>query len=186
MKRILSGGILAALAALVMSAAPAAAQAQVKVGFVSSQRILGEAQAVAAAQQVLERELPGLRAPLDTLEQRITAAQQQLQQQGATLSAAVREQRQQELQQQFARYQQQTQAAQQRAQQREQELLAPVLRQINEAIEAVRREAGYSYIVDTTQAGIVAVDPAIDITDRVIQRLGGRAPNAPAPARPQP
>src|SRR5688572_27544100 len=110
MKRILSGGVLAALAALVMSAAPAAAQ--VKVGFVSSQRILGEAQAVAAAQQVLERELPGLRAPLDTLEQRITAAQQQLQQQGATLSAQAREQRQQELQQQFAQYQQRTQAAQ--------------------------------------------------------------------------
>jgi outer membrane protein len=178
MKRILSVGLASLVAMLVWAAAPAAAQ-QVKVGFVSSQRILGEAQAVATVQQTLERELPGLRAPLDTLEQRITAAQQQFQQQQATLSQQAREQRQQEIQQQFAQYQQRSQQAQAQAQAREQQLLAPVLRQINDAIEAVRREGGFSYIIDTTQAGIVAVDPTLDITDRVIQRLGGRAPTAP-------
>ena len=178
MKRFLSVTFVGALAALVFGAAPAAAQ-QMKVGFVNSQRVLAATPALQQVQQTLERELPGLRAPLDTLEQRLQQAQQQLQQQGATLSQQAREQRQTEIQQQYQQYQQRAAAAQQQAQRREAELVAPVMRQINDAVEAVRREGAFSYIVDSSEAGIVAVDPALDITDRVIQRLGGNPAAAP-------
>lgn len=178
MKRILSSAFLGAVAALVLGAAPAAAQ-QLKIGFVNSQRVLAEAPAVQQVQQTLQRELTGLRAPLDTLERQLEAGQQQLQQQGATLSEQARQQRQTQLQQQFAQYQQRAQAAQQQAQRREQELLQPVMRTINDAVEAVRREGGFSFIVDASAGGIVAVDPALDITDQVLRRLGGGAPAGP-------
>ena len=180
MKRILSSAVLGALAALVMGAAPAAAQ--VKVGFVNSQRILAEAPGVQQVQQTLQRELTGLQAPLDTLEQQLQAGQTQLQQQGGTLSEAARQQRQQQLQQQFAQYQQRAQAAQQQAQRRESELLQPVMRAINDAIEAERRAGAYTYVMDSSAGGIVAVDPSVDLTDRVLARLrGGAAPAAPRP-----
>jgi outer membrane protein len=181
MKRFLSVSFAGALAALVVAAAPAAAQQQ-RIGFVNSQRILAEAPGLQQVQQTLERELPGLRAPLDSLEQRLQAQQTQLQQQSATLSEQVRTQRQTELQQQFAAYQQRAQQLQQQAQRREAELVQPVMQAINNAIEAERRAGNYSYIMDASGNGIVAVDPALDMTERVLARLRGGAPAAaPAP-----
>lgn len=184
MKRILSAGVLGAVAALVMGAAPAAAQ--IKIGFVNSQKILAEAPGVQQVQQTLQAEMARLRAPLDSMEQRLNAANTAFQQQQATLTPAAREQRQNELQQQFAAYQARGQQLQEQAQQRQQQLVQPVMTQINAAIEALRREGGFTLIVDSSQGGIVTVDPALDLTDRVLQRMrGGAAPAAP-PAAPRP
>ncbi|HEU4456863.1 MAG TPA: OmpH family outer membrane protein [Longimicrobium sp.] len=180
MKRFLSVSVAGAVAALAVAVVPAAAQQ--RVGFVNSQRILAEAPGLQQVQQTLQRELPGLRAPLDSLEQRLTAGQQQLQQQSATLSEQVRTQRQNELQQQYQAYQQRAQALQQQAQRREAELVQPVMTAINAAIEAERRAANYDYIMDSSGNGIVAVNPALDLTERVLARLRGGAPAAaPAP-----
>lgn len=187
MKRILSVGVLGAAAALVIGAAPAAAQ-QIKMGFVNSQRILAEAPGVQQVQQTLQAEMTRLRAPLDSMEQRLNAANTAFQQQQATLTPQAREQRQTELQQQFAAYQQRGQQLQEQAQQRQQQLVAPVMQQINTAIEALRREGAFTLIVDSSQGGIVTVDPALDLTERVLQRLrgGAAAPPAAPPAAPRP
>ena len=185
MKRILSVGVLGAVAALVLGAAPAAAQ--IKIGFVNSQRILAEAPGVQQVQQTLQAEMARLRAPLDSMEQRLNAANTAFQQQQATLTPQAREQRQSELQQQFAAYQQRGQQLQEQAQQRQQQLVAPVMQQINTAIEALRREGAFTMIVDSSQGGIVTVDPTLDLTDRVLQRMrGGAAAPPAAPAAPRP
>jgi len=183
MKRILSAGVLGAVAALVLGAAPAAAQG-IKIGFVNSARILNESRGVQAANQTFQGEMARLRAPLDSMEQRLNAANTAFQQQQATLTPAAREQRQNELQQQYQAYQQRGQQLQEQAQQRQQQLIAPVMQQINQAIEALRREGAFTMIVDSSQGGIVTVDPALDLTDRVLQRLGGAAPAAPPSAPP--
>ena len=182
MKRILSVGVLGAVAALVLGAAPAAAQ--IKIGFVNSQKILAEAPGVQQVQQTLQAEMTRLRAPLDSMEQRLNAANTAFQQQQATLTPQAREQRQSELQQQFAAYQARGQQLQEQAQQRQQQLVQPIMNQINTAIEALRREGAFSMIVDSSQGGIVTVDPALDLTDRVLQRLRGGAAAPPAAPRP--
>jgi len=186
MKRFLSVGVLGAVAALVLGAAPAAAQ--IKIGFVNSQKILAEAPGVQQVQQTLQAEMTRLRAPLDSMEQRLNAANSAFQQQQATLTPAAREARQSELQQQFAAYQARGQQLQEQAQQRQQQLVQPVMTQINAAIEALRREGGFTMIVDSSQGGIVTVDPALDLTDRVLQRMrgGAAAPPAAPPAAPRP
>ncbi|HEX6745940.1 MAG TPA: OmpH family outer membrane protein [Longimicrobium sp.] len=188
MKRILSAGVMGAAMALVLGAAPAAAQAGLKIGFVNSQRILAETPALQQAQQTLQGELGRLRAPLDSLEQSLGAQQQQFQQQSATLSQQARDQRQQQLQQQFAAYQQRAQQAQEQAAQRQQQLVAPIMNQIRQSIETLRREGGFTMIIDSSQDAIIVVDPSLDLTDRVLQRLrgGAAAPPAAPPAAPRP
>ena len=187
MKRILSAGVLGVLGALFLGAAPAAAQG-IKIGFVNSQKILAEAPGVQQVQQTLQAEMTRLRAPLDSMEQRLNAANTAFQQQQATLTPAAREQRQNELQQQFAAYQARGQQLQEQAQRRQQQLVQPVMQQINTAIEALRREGNFTMIVDSSQGGIVVVDPALDLTDRVLQRMrgGAAAPPAAPPAAPRP
>lgn len=183
MKRILSAGVLGVLGALFLGAAPAAAQG-IKIGFVNSQKILAEAPGVQQVQQTLQAEMTRMRAPLDSMEQRLNAANTAFQQQQATLTPAAREQRQNELQQQFAAYQARGQQLQEQAQRRQQQLVQPVMQQINTAIEALRREGNFTMIVDSSQGGIVVVDPALDLTDRVLQRMRGGAAAPPAAPRP--
>jgi outer membrane protein len=172
----------AAIAAIVLATGVSGASAQQKVGFVNTQRVLAQTPAVATVQQTLEREFAATRAGIDSMETRLQAGQQQLQQQASTLSEAVRQQRTQELQALYAQYQQRGQQAQQAVQQREGQLMQPVLRTVNEAIEAERRAGAFSYLLDAGSNLIVAIDPALDITDKVITRLGGSTtPAAPRP-----
>jgi outer membrane protein len=169
MKRIFSfvfAGVLAALAA-------PPAQAQLKIGYVNSQRILAETPAFADVRATLEREFTPLRAEIDSLEARLGRADQEFQAQAGTLTEAARQQRQQTLQQQLAAYQQRGQQIQQQLQTREQELVAPVMVRIRGILEEVRRAGNYSFIIDPPDGMVVAVDPALDVTADVIRRLGG-------------
>lgn len=185
MKRILSFAFAGALA-LAATAAPA--QAQLKMGYINSQRVLAETPAFAGVRTTLEREFATQRAEIDSLEARLGRADQALRSE-AGLTDAVRQQRQQALQQQFAAYQQRAQQIQQQVQSREQELVRPVMERIRGVLEEVRAAGGFSFIMDPPEGVIVAVDPALDVTDQVVRRLGGTpAPAgaaAPAPAGPR-
>ncbi|HEY0017031.1 MAG TPA: OmpH family outer membrane protein [Longimicrobium sp.] len=170
MKRIVSfvfAGVMAAVAAV-----PAQAQ-QLKIGYVNSQRILAQTPAFADVRATLEREFTPLRAEIDSLEARLGRADEEFRAQAGTLTEAARTQRQQALQQQLAQYQQRGQAIQQQLQQREQQLVAPVMERIRGIMEEVRRAGNYSFIMDPPEGLVVAVDPALDVTDDVIRRLGG-------------
>jgi outer membrane protein len=179
MKRFLFVG--AALSA-VMFAAPTAAGAQARgaqpaaapaarLAFINSQRILAEAPGARDAQQTFEREMQRHRIEVDSLEQGLEQAQQDFQRQQATLSPQVRQQRQQEMQQQFAVYQQRVAELEQAAQRRQSELVEPVMRQITDTIEQIRREGNYAMIFDASAGGLITADPAFDLTQRVIERL---------------
>jgi outer membrane protein len=169
MKRILSF----AIAAVVSMAAAAPAQAQFKMGYVNSDRVLAETPAFADVRATLEREFSPLRAEIDTLEARLGRADTEFRAQAPTLTEAVRTQRQQTMQQQFAQYQARAQQIQQQVQSREQELVRPVMERIRGVLEQVRAAGGYSFIMDPPEGVIVAVDPALDVTDQVIRALGG-------------
>ena len=170
MKRILSFAFVLAAAAL--AAAPVQAQG-LKIGYVNSQRIIAETPAFADVRATLEREFTPLRAELDSLEARLSRGDEELRAQQGTLTDAARQARTTALQQQLAAYQQRGQQIQQQVQAREQELVAPVMQRIRGVLEEVRAAGGYSFIMDPPDGVVVAVDPAIDVTDAVIRRLGG-------------
>lgn len=209
MKRSLSAGLALAAGLILAAAAPAAAQtATPNLGYINSQKILAEAPGAVQARNQLQSELaPAVDSlkPIETqleqlqgeLETMLAEGQrfaQDLERQQATLSADVRQQREQELQQRrevfagrqaeyqqiLANYQERRTAVQQRAQQREEELMAPVMRRITEVLEQVRTEGNYVMIFDVAGGTmLVAADPSLDLSDRVLERLGA----APAPGR---
>jgi len=64
---------------------------------------------------------------------------------------------------------------QERAAKRQGELMAPLNTRIRAIIDGIRAEENYAMILDVDAPGtlIVAMDPALNITPRVIQRLKG-------------
>src|SRR5207302_9000024 len=77
------------------------------------------------------------------------------------------------LQQLQQKFEQPSNDLQHRAQQREQELLQPIQARVNAVIQGLRAEGNYALIFDADAPGsnIVAADPALDITSKVLERL---------------
>lgn len=163
--------VLAVTAGVVcLDAAPAEAQAA-RFGYLNSQRILAQAPGAAEAQRQFEADMGRFRTQVDSLGRALERAQQDFERQQTTLSADVRQQRQQSLQQQFAAYQQRVGELEETAQRRQQELVSPIMRRVTEVIEQIRAEGGYAMIFDASAGSLITADPALDLTEQVLQRL---------------
>jgi outer membrane protein len=184
MKRILAGGLIA-LSALSLGAG--AARAQTKIGYVNTQRLLAEAPAAQSAQRAFEADMVRYRTQIDSIEKAFDTQRQAFESAQATMTAAVKQQRATDLQTRYTAAQQRVAAIQETAQRRQGELVGPVMKRINDIIEALRREQSLGLVLDASSSGILSADPALDLTDTVLARLRTAAPAAgtattPAPA----
>ena len=184
-----------ALASLTASAALAQTQGPANPGpaipgvcVYFNQRVLAQStvgQAVQTRMEQLAQEVQGELQPYATA---IQTEAQALQQGAATIPADQMNQRRQQLQTRI-------QEAQQLEATRENELrytLAEQRRKISEAIEpllvAVYQEKGCGIMID--RESVFIMNPAMDVTDTVIQRLNAQLPTLsfnrmPVPAQPQ-
>jgi len=164
--------VLVCLAAL--AAAPSVVSAQgVKLAFINSREILQKTPGYAAAESTYLKEVDGFRTELQKLQTSLDSAVQAFDQQSIALSPAARQTKQRDLQAMQTRLEQRNTELQDRARQREQDLLAPIQARVNSVIQGLRAELNYSMILDADAPGglIVAVDPAFNITAKVLQRL---------------
>ena len=60
---------------------------------------------------------------------------------------------------------------QQKLLEKEQELLQPILDRVNNAIQSVAEEKGYTYIFDLSSGAILYADEAADVSAEVKARL---------------
>jgi len=153
------------------TAVPAAGQQPLRIAFVDSQAILSQAPGAAEAQQEFERQMDRFSEEIETMGRAIDQLVQEYQAQQATLLPNVRQAREDEIRQRDARYEQRLAEMEQEAAMTRQRLIEPILMQISDAIEALRVADGYAIIFDLTGQSIVAADPALDLTDRVVARL---------------
>ncbi|HEX9217246.1 MAG TPA: OmpH family outer membrane protein [Gemmatimonadales bacterium] len=155
------------------STAGAAAAPVAKIAFISSQEILRKTPGYAAAESTYRKELAASQTEVQRLQQQLDSAVQALDQASIALSPAARQAKQKDLQAMQQRMEQRGTELQNRLQQREQELLGPLRARINSVLQGIRAEMNYSLILDADAGGgfIAALDPALNITPRVLQRL---------------
>ena len=175
-----------ALLFLTVAAAGASAQGQ-KIGFIRSSVLLDQAPGREAAQAQFEKDTQGYQAEMKRMSDSLDAMVAAFQKSQASMTASARETRQKELQAKNTEYQRRSADLQQKAQQRQGELVGPILDKVKSAIEDVRVEGGYSFILNADEGSpIVAMDKNLDLTEKVLAKLraGGTAtkPAAPAPA----
>ena len=161
--------------------APAVAQAQqtttLKLAYVDSDTLVrlapGYDEAASAFDQVTD-------AWRDSLEQKRTQLQslfEDYKRQEAVLSPELKAERQEamlQLEQETQRYFQTKFGPQGEAAVKQAELMQPIIERVNVAIDQVRQDGGYSLIFDLNDGALVAGDPALNITEQVVQRLRGQ------------
>lgn len=146
-------------------------QSEINLAYIDSNAIIAQTPGAAEAQATFEREMARwqteVQALADSLQQMITAYEQQQ----IMLSPDKRQERQQAIQRKRLEYQQRTLDLQQVAQRRQQELVQPIYDQISQVLATVRDENDYTMIFDAAAPGLIAADTMLDITPIVIERL---------------
>ncbi|HVE79557.1 MAG TPA: OmpH family outer membrane protein [Gemmatimonadaceae bacterium] len=177
---------LAVLATGALAPADAAAQASgnLRIAYLRSQEIMASAPGRANAEAQFEREMSTYRTQVQRMGDSLNALMADYEKQSAVLSPAAKEGKEKELRAKQEDYQNRVRQMEQQAAQRQGELVQPLIAQIQQIIEAVRKEDGYALVFDATSQGgaLVAADSSLDITQKVIARLKAAPPVATRPA----
>jgi outer membrane protein len=153
------------LASLLMSA-PALAQ-EFRIGFVSTDRILRDANAAKAAQAKLEQDFSRREKELNDMGDALKAASERLERDAPTLSDSQRAARQKALVEQDRDFQRKRREFQEDLNARKNEELQQVIERANRVIRQVAEQEKYDLVIQEA----VYINPKHDITDKVIRAL---------------
>lgn len=153
---------------------------ELKIGYVDPQTILERMPEMKAVQQRIINFTEKKSNELRTKEAELNTAIEVYRQKESAISESAKKAEQEKLQQQSMELSQAEQTAQQEIAQRRNELLGPLLDQIDEAISAVAKKNGLGYVLNTmTNSGDLIILYAsddfrskYDITSQVMDELG--------------
>jgi len=147
----------------------------IRLGYINSQAILQQTPGAQETQNQIQQEMQGFQAQVQQMAEELDQMMQQYDQQQLTMSAETKQRREQEILDKRQEYEAAAQRIEQQAQARRQELIQPIMDRINDVIETLRAEGNFAFIFDVAAGSIIAADPALDVTDQVVQRLQAMA-----------
>jgi outer membrane protein len=151
-------------------ALPAAAQADSKIGFVNTQRILREAAPAVRAQKKIEAEFSKRDQEMARMAADLKKLQDELERQGVTMAEGQRRTKEREFGDMNREFQRRQREFREDLNQRRNEELAQVVEQANRVIRQIAEQEKFDIIFQDA----VYASPRIDITDRVIKALDGK------------
>ncbi|MFN4103533.1 MAG: OmpH family outer membrane protein [Tepidimonas sp.] len=155
------------LAAAVAAASTVALAQDLKIGFVSTERILRDSNAAKAAQTRLEQEFSRREREIDALGNQLRQATEKLEKDAPTLSESQRATRQRQLAELDRDFQRRRREFQEDLAQRRNEELQQVIERANRVIKQIAEAEKYDLILQEA----VYIAPRHDITDKVISGL---------------
>jgi len=158
-----------ALGALVTTSGVMAAE--LKVGFLNTERVLRESAPAVRAQKKLEREFEKRAADLAKMQKQIGDLQAALDRDGATMAEGERNNKVRELSNLQRDFQRNDRSLREDVNQRKNEELASLQERANKIIQQIAESEKFDLIL---QEPIVWASPRIDLTDRIIKLLADK------------
>lgn len=148
------------------------ANAQMKIAYVNSSEIVESMPESAKVKSNLESYYNELQSQLQTMLTEYSSKVQDYEANQATLSNLVKQSKEKEIVDMENRIQQFRANAEEEMVKKQEELLKPVLEKVQNAINAVGKEKGYTYIIDNAAGTIIYMGAdAIDATKDVKAKL---------------
>ena len=148
--------------------------AQIKIGYIDSQKILSSYAPAIDAEKQLETENNKWSEQLKQMEADFQVQKEKLEQQSLLLSDEKKREKQQELQKlAFDAQQLQNEKWGEQGEYfkvREQ-LLKPIIDNINAAINEISKDEGYDFVFDTVAGNLLYAEDKYDLTDKVLEEL---------------
>ena len=150
------------------------ARADIKVGFIDSDRIFADYPKTREAQDSFNREVQELSKSAREKKTEIDDLQRKLDQQGPMLSDAKRDEQNRDLQRKISDYESFVQTnwgPGGRISKLNEEFLKPIVDRVHAIVADIGNQEGYSLILDAADGNIIFGDRALDLTDRVLTAL---------------
>lgn len=147
--------------------------AELKIGFINSEKILLEYQGAKEASDKLNKEMAKYEQEATERQKRIQEMKDQLEKQSLLLSAERKKELEAKMQQEYIEYQkflQEKFGQQGDVAKKNMELLNPIIKKVNKILDKIAEKENYDFIFDT-KGGVVYAKPAYDLTDKVLQAL---------------
>jgi len=163
------------LAALLLALPGVGFAADLKIGFIDSERIFSEYAGTQEAQKSFNREVQELTKTAREKKTEIDDLQRKLDSQGPMLSEAKRDEQNQVLQKKIADYDafvQKNWGPQGQVSKLNESFLKPIVDRVHKIVTTFGTDEGYSIILDAADGNIIFGDKSLDLTDRVLQQLG--------------
>lgn len=151
-----------------------AQSADLKIGYIDSERIFRSYQGTSDAQTKLDQEVAEWEKKAEEMKKEVEDLQQELEAQSLLLSEEKKREKEQTLQTKYAEYQQFVTSIwgpQGEAVKRNEELTKPIIEKIDAILKTIGEEDNYTFIFDAVGGGLVYAKPTFDLTDRVIEEL---------------
>ncbi|MEP7256752.1 MAG: OmpH family outer membrane protein [Flavitalea sp.] len=162
--------------------------AQSKIGFISTEELISIMPETQKADSNLQQYRGALIQNAQDKQSALEGSIEKFNKDSATMSSSVKDVKRSELQKMLQDLQSEDQRIQQQLQARQQELIGPINKKAFDAIQAVAKESGYTYVFEKN--ALLVAPPAEDILQLVAKKLNVKIPaqkGAPAaPARPAP
>jgi outer membrane protein len=168
------GRLKAAVLMLFAAAAVSTVSAQLKIGYVNSERIFTQFEGTRAAQETFNREVARWEQEASQRARAITELRGHLEAQSLLLSADRKKVLEDSLRQMIVtheRFLQEKFGQRGQVLTRNEELTRPILEKMQRIIDRIAREENYDFIFDWRSGGLVFAKPAYDLTDRVLAQL---------------
>jgi len=162
------------LAGVLLAVFAQTAAAEVKVGFVNSDRIMKEAVPAKKAQQKLEKEFEKRDQDLQRMAKQLQGMQEGLEKNGVTMAEGEHRAKEREFNDLNRDFQRKQRELNEDLNVRRNEELQAVVDRTNKAIRAVAEKEGYDLVLQEA----AYINPHVDITDKVIKLLADPAPAA--------
>lgn len=160
--------------ALVLAAVAPARAADVRFGYIDSQRIFQEFKDAQEAQARFDRQVQGWRDDATEKEKSVNQLQGELRDQGPILSSLKRQEKEEQLQRAISDYQrfiQDVWGPNGKAAQENERFTAQVVTQIRSAVEKIAADRDLTLVLDAAGGQIIYADPSFDLTTQVITEL---------------
>jgi outer membrane protein len=168
------GGVLWVALCASLVAAPAVWGADLKIGFIDSDRIFQQYEKTKTVQEDFNREVSDISKTARDKKTEIDELQRKLDQQSPMLSEAKRDEQNKQLQAKIGDYEAFVQAnwgPNGKISKLNEEYLKPIIDRVHNIVTAIGTDEGYSLILDAADGNVVYGDKSFDLTDRVLSML---------------
>lgn len=157
-----------------LAAASVTSAAELKIGFIDSDRILQKYDKTKAAQEDFNRQVSDISKKAKEKKSEIDELQRKLDQQSPMLSEAKRDEQNKQIQAKVSDYEAFVQAnwgPNGQISKLNQEALKPIIDRVHNIVTIIGTDEGYSLILDAADGNVVFGDHSYDLTDRVLSDL---------------
>jgi len=148
--------------------------AQTKIGYISTEELVSIMPETAKADSNLQQYRTALIQNAQEKQSSLESAIEKFNKDSSTMTISVKDVKRGELQKMLNDLQSEDQRIQQQLQQRQQELIAPINKKAFDAIQAVAKENGYSYIFE--KGALLVAPPGEDVLPLVAKKLNVKVP----------